>query len=343
MKSNKILVILSAVLFLVFGMHLLGQAADAPKPVNMRLTTDTPDVMPQGKAATWFGQELQKRIPGSQVKVYNASSLYNNPDSLEAMHSGTLEACWASMSKISGILPQGLAGRLPTLFSTYEQALAIPKTAMGKYIEKAAVAKGFVWLGWGVLSPYSGVGAKARILKIEDWKGKKVRCYDKITQVIEVRLAGGAPTVMPWGDFVPAVQSGVVDAGFTSLSSWGPVKETVPFFTCIGIVPDYYPFLVAQRWWKSLSPATQKVIREVASQACEKQRKMQYESDQKALQKFRTKDPQKPGVYILMGKELEPYKKLWLAEVEKNIIKAIGKDGKEAVAMAKKAAKELGK
>jgi len=219
-----------------------------------------------------LSQELQKRIPGSQVKVYNASSLYNNPDSLEAMHSGTLEACWASMSKISGILPQGLAGRLPALFSTYEQALAIPQTALGKYIEKGAIAKGFVWLGWGVLSPYSGVGAKERILKIEDWKGKKVRCYDKITQVIEVKLAGGAPTVMPWGDFVPAVQSGVVDAGFTSLSSWGPVKETVPFFTCIGIVPDYYPFLVAQRWWKSLSPATQNVIQEVASQACEQQR-----------------------------------------------------------------------
>src|SRR3990170_8833920 len=86
-------------------------------PLNMRVTTDTPDVMPQGVAATWFGEELKKRIPGSQVKIYNASSLMNNTDSLEAMHSGTLESCWATMSKISGILPAVLAIRLPALFS----------------------------------------------------------------------------------------------------------------------------------------------------------------------------------------------------------------------------------
>ncbi len=54
----------------------------------------------------------------------------------------------------------------------------------------------------------------------------------------------------------------------------------------------------------------------------------------KALEKFATKDPRKPGVYMLEGKELEPYKKLWIAEVEKGIIKAIGDKGKEAVELA---------
>jgi len=306
----------------------------ASGPLNMRLTTDTPDTMPQGIAATWFGQEVQKRLPNSQVKIYNASSLMNNVDSLEAMHSGTLEACWASMSKIGGILPQVLAVRLPAIFSTYEQAKAIPKTEFGKHIEKVALDKKFLCLGWGILSPYAGVAAKQRILTIADWKGKKVRCYDKITQVAEVKLAGGAPTVMPWGDFVPAVQSGVVDAGFTSLSSWGPVKETVPFFTCIGIVPDYYLFLVAKSWWDAQPQATQAVIKEVAQKACVTQVEAQYESDMKALEKLATKDPKKIGVYILEGQELEPYKKLWMAEVEKSIIKAIGKGGKEAVDLA---------
>ena len=61
---------------------------------------------------------------------------------------------------------------------------------------------------------------------------------------------------------------------------------------------------------------------------------MQYQSDMKALEKLGTKDPKKIGVYILEGKELEPYKKLWTTEVEKSIIKAIGSGGKEAVALA---------
>ena len=323
---------------LVFAFYLPVFAASGP--LNMRLTTDTPDVMPQGVAATWFGQEIQRRLPGSQAKIFNASSLMNNMDSMEAMHSGTLEACWASMSKISGILPQVLGVRLPTLFSTYDQAEAIPKTEFGKYIEKTALAKNFVTLGWGILSPYAGVAAKQRILKIEDWKGKKVRVYDKITQVTEVKLAGGSPTFMSWGDFVPSVQSGVVDAGFTSLSSWGPVKETVPYFTCVGIVPDYYIFFVAKKWWDSLPAATQAVVREVAQQACAKQWVAQKESDLKALEKYGTKDPQKIGAYVLEGKELDPYKKLWVAEVEKDIIKAIGSGGKEVVDLAKSISKQ---
>ena len=329
---KKLHLIRIVIFALVLAIHLPAFAASGP--LNMRVTTDTPDVMPQGVAATWFGQELQKRIPGSQVKIYNASSLMSNPDSMEAMHSGTLEACWATMSKISGILPQVLAIRMPALFSTYDQAKAIPQTEFGRYIEKAALAKKFVCLGWGILSPYTGVGAKTRILAVADWKGKKVRCYDKITQVVEVKLAGGSPTVMPWGDFVPAVQSGVVDAGFTSLGSWGPVKETVPYFTCVGIVPDYYPFLVAKTWWDSLPPATQAIVKEVAQQACAKQADMQYDSDMDALKKYGTKDPKKIGVYVLEGKELDPYKKLWMEEVEKSIIKAIGSSGKEAIDMA---------
>jgi TRAP-type C4-dicarboxylate transport system substrate-binding protein len=333
MKTGKRIFIWVIVLILAVGGLALSSPATA-QVFNMRITTDTPDVMPQGVAATWFGQELQKRIPGSQVKVFNASSLMNNPDSMEAMYSGTLEACWATMSKIAGILPQVLAIRMPALFSTYEQARAIPKTEFGKYIEKAALSKKFVLLGWGNLSPYTGVGAKQRILAVADWKGKKVRCYDKITQVVEVRLAGGAPTVMAWGDFVPSVQSGVVDAGFTSLGSWGPVKETVPYFTCIGIVQDYYPFLVAKAWWDSLPPQTQATVKEVVEQACARQVEMQYQSDMKDLEKLGTKDPKKIGVYILEGQELEPYKKLWSAEVEKSIIQAIGSGGKEAVALA---------
>jgi TRAP-type C4-dicarboxylate transport system substrate-binding protein len=157
--------------------------------------------------------------------------------------------------------------------------------------------------------------------------------------VTEVKLAGGSPNFMAWGDFVPSVQSGVVDAGFTSLSSWGPVKETVPYFTCVGIVPDYYIFFVAKKWWDSLPAATQTVVKEVAQQACAKQVVAQKESDLKALEKYGTKDPQKIGAYVLEGKELDPYKKLWVAEVEKDIIKAIGSGGKEAVDLAKSISK----
>ena len=316
-------------------------APEAPQPVNMRITTDTPDVMPQGVAATWFGEELAKRLPGSEAKVFNGSSLYNNADSLEAMRAGTLEACWATTSKISGIIPEVLSIRMPALFSNYAQALLIPKTDLGAYLESAAGEQGFVCLNWGVLSPYIGVGAKERILEIEDWQGRKVRCYEKALQTLQTELVGASPIVMPWGEFVPSVQSGVVDAGFTSLSSWGPVKETVPYFTCFGMVPDYYAFLVAEEWWNGLSPATQGVIVDVLAEACDMQQKNQYASDMKKLAELATTDPTKPGVYLLTAEELEPYKDLWMEKVREKAIETIGAGGEQAIALAIATSEEL--
>ena len=138
-KWIRILAITFAVVWatLVSGTGFAGS-------LSMRVTTDTPETMPQGRAAGWFGDEVMKIIPGSQVKIFNASSLYNNADSLEAMHSGTLEACWATLSKISGILPHGLCLRMPSLFSSYEQVQKIPQTEIGYFITQAAEKKGII-------------------------------------------------------------------------------------------------------------------------------------------------------------------------------------------------------
>ena len=336
---TKLLGLMCGVLILTIVAACAGPAEAGP--VTMRLTTDTPDVMPQGVAAAWFGEELEARIPGSEAKIFNASSLYNNADSLEAMQAGTLEACWATSSKISGILPQVLSLRMPALFSTYEQAQAIPETALGEFLENAAFERGFLCLGWGNLSPYIGVGAKERILAVDDWQGKKVRCYEKALQPLEAELADASPIVMPWGEFVPSVESGVVDAGWTSLSSWGPVKETVPYFTCFGMIPDYYVFLVAQEWWDSLSPETQEIFQEVVDQACEKQQALQYESDMASLDQYATEDPANPGVYLLSAEELEPYMDLWLEKVRAKAIETIGEGGEEAIDLAIATSQEL--
>ena len=170
---------LTIAITITVGFFWISGPAGAADNFSMRLTTDTPDVMPQGQAAVWFGEEVQKRLPGSEVKIFNASSLYNNSDSLEAMHSGTLEACWATLSKVSGVLKQGLCLRMPTMFSRYEQVQKLPETEIGQAIAAAAEKKGFVVLAWGNVSPYIGVGARSRVLNIDDWKGKKVRIYEK--------------------------------------------------------------------------------------------------------------------------------------------------------------------
>jgi TRAP-type C4-dicarboxylate transport system substrate-binding protein len=306
----------------------ISEAAEARQP-SMRLTTDTPETMPLGRAAAWFGQEIERRLPTSEVKIFNSSALYDNTDSLEAMHAGTLEACWATSSKIAGIIPEVLCLRIPSLFSDYSQVQKIPETKIGQYITKACEKKGFIPLSWGNLSPYIGVASKSRILSPSEWDGKKIRIYEKEVQRIMVRELGGNPIVMPWGEFVPSVQSGVVDAGFTSLSSWEKVKETLPFFTSIGMVPDYYIFLVAKHWWNKLDDPTRRIVSEVAKEAAAKQMQWQYEKDQADTKALGTDDPSQPGFYLLSPDQLKPYIEKWATPTRKIVRQKIGKSGDE--------------
>ena len=339
MGKQKKIKILATGLAVAFVMLISGSSFAGS--LSMRVTTDTPETMPQGRAASWFGEEIMKILPGSEVKVFNASSLYNNADSLEAMHSGTLESCWATLSKISGIVPHGLCLRMPSLFGSYEQVQKIPQTEIGYFISQAAEKKGFIILAWGNVSPFIGVGSRERLLKSTDWEGKKVRVYEKYTQIAMVKTVGGNPVVMPWGEFVPSAQSGVVDAGFTSLSSWGKVKETLPYFTSIGMIPDYYVFMVAKRWWNKLDPKTRYTVEKTAIAAAGKQMLWQYEKDQGDVKKLETKDPSTPGFYLLNNAQLAPYKKKWIEPVRKIIEKKIGKDGPEALDMAIRVSNEL--
>ena len=69
---KKGMIIMTVVCALVLAVHLPVFAASGA--LNMRLTTDTPDVMPQGVAATWFGQEIQKNGVDGLIRTLQAKN-----------------------------------------------------------------------------------------------------------------------------------------------------------------------------------------------------------------------------------------------------------------------------
>ena len=58
MKTCMYLVAIALLMTLGFFAGFTQDAA--ADDFSMRLTTDTPDVMPQGMAAVWFGEEVEK-------------------------------------------------------------------------------------------------------------------------------------------------------------------------------------------------------------------------------------------------------------------------------------------
>jgi len=301
----------SSGLFSVTAIALLSLAgtAAAVAPIQMRWASDHPGPPhPAAIAEVFFAETLEKKVPGSKVQLFWASSLYDIPKGARAMTQGNLEMLTGQFGKTASIEPYsnvvlgagklttpGAIGKLDTT-STY-------KTFSDLMSKKHQITV----LGSGDMSMFMGAGGtKSRYISLDDFKGSKIRSMGPAENALLSAL-GANPTAMGFGDVPPALQTGVLDGLLTSLGGWNSVKEQAPYFTVAGlngIVGDYYWFGISQRWWSKLSKDQQNVIKEVFEKDfLPFQRAVNFCSDKVFLDKFQTTDKTKPGIYVMTAEE----------------------------------------
>ena len=104
-----------------------------------------------------------------------------------------------------------------------------------------------------------------------------------------------------------ALQTGVIDGPLTSLGGFNNTKEQAPYFTVAGIngiVGDYYWIGASLSWWNSLSDEQRTIIENLlVNDVIPFQKQMNWCNDRRLVDKFETKDPSKPGIYIMNADE----------------------------------------
>jgi TRAP-type C4-dicarboxylate transport system substrate-binding protein len=282
-------------------------AADV-KPVTIRFTSDlTGPPHPAAIAKQFFKETIEKRIPGSKVRTYYAGALYNIPEAVEAMTEGNLEMAWGQFGKSAQIDPFMNVVVGPMLMSTPGAMNQLDNFETVKML-KARMAKvhDVKIFATAHLSMYMGAGAGFRLLTLNDFKGKKIRSMGPAENAA-LSAWGANPTTMAFGDVPPALQTGVIDGLLTSLGGFNATKDQAPFYTIAGIngiVGDYYWVGASGKWWRSLDSKQQSIIEDVlVNEVIPFQKKMNWCNDKRLLDKFETKDPSKPGIYVMNSAE----------------------------------------
>jgi len=110
---------------------------------------------------------------------------------------------------------------------------------------------------------------------------------------------------MAFGDVPPALETGVIDGLLTSLGGWNRVKEQAPFFSVAGvngIVGDYYYLAASNKWWNDLKPEHQTIITNIIQEeVLPLAKQANFCNDKMLIDKFGTKDPSKPGIFVMSG------------------------------------------
>jgi len=297
------------------GTAVPGQvSAQGLQPVVIRLVADhPPPPHPAAISQVYFQKRLAEVIPGSELRLYHAGALYTIPEALEAMSEGNLEMTWGQFGKTaaSDKWMNVVAG--PMLLTTpaaMEQFDKLETVSMLK--QRFAKMHNVEVFGTAHMSMYMGAGAKQRLRSPDDLKGRKVRSMGPAENAA-LSAWGASPVTMTFGDVPPALQTGVLDGLLTSLGGWNSVRNQAPYFTVAGIngiVGDYYWIGASQKWWSKLNKPTQDAIRKlIVEEVLPFQHKINWCNDKRVLDQFGTKDPSKPGIYVLSDSEREAFAK----------------------------------
>lgn len=336
-------VLLLAVSVAITG--IMPSSLEAQEKVVMRFCADIPTPPhPLAVAMHWFRDEMKKRLPGSEVRLYFAGGLYKMSDAMTALQAGNLEIAVGQPSKVAGFDSWLNIATLPMVLTSVGAIHHFPETQTAKMLAKRLSEKGVEISEWSDISHFFGACANKRLLAPTDVKGMKIRTLAPLTQVPMLKAWGASGIAMAWGDVPSALQSKVVDGVLTSTGGWASVRDQIPFNTIAGVggvALDFYLFCTSKKWMDGLKPETQKIIRTALHDLMLYQRTLQWCSDNIIMSEFGTKDPKKPGIFVVSAEQTEAFKKATGTAAADALAEKLGGDSKEWIYKCMEEGKQL--
>jgi TRAP-type C4-dicarboxylate transport system substrate-binding protein len=205
----------------------------------------------RARLAHKFAQEVEKRTNGSlKFEIYPAGSLMKAKQQFDAMSRGALDMSVFPLAYQGGKIPMVNITLMPALITSYEQGL---RWKIGAELTKTLEKHGVKIVTW-VWQAGGNVARDKPILNPEDVSGLKVRGAGKSIEVM-LKAAGGAIVSIPSSEGYSAMQTGVADAMWTSVTT--AQNKTFWFM--------FEPLLMAKSTYDSLTPEQQKIVTEVGA------------------------------------------------------------------------------
>ncbi len=251
------------ILALCLGMAAIG--ADAADIV-MKVGHSQPTITPRHQSFELFKKILEERSGGKiQVQIFPSGQLGNEPEMIEAVKLGALQACRAGC--FDDVTPALNLYLMPFLFRDEKQVEAICYGPIGAKIAKEAEKNGIVIPATGNAGGFRHFSCNKRpMLTPDDMKGLKMRT-PPLQSIIKAMEAMGANAVsIPYGETYMALKTGVADGQenpYTNITSM-KFNEVQKYLTEVKYQFHPDPFYVSLKWWKTLPDETKKLITECA-------------------------------------------------------------------------------
>ena len=274
------------------------------QPVVIRWQSDTnPPPHPNAVTMEWFKDQVEEQIPGSEVRIFYAGSLYSsNPEALEAAAVGNVELVNGQYGKDSPFEPTAGIVNLPAALTTPGAIANIYDTNTMAILRERMEERGVITLANASLSYFIGhAGQCPHPSSPADMVGLNVRAMDTVIGPAVLGAWGANPIAMAFSDVPSALETGVLDSALTSVGGWGGIREQAPCYTAFGIGAlgqDPYAYHASKIWLDSLNNRTRAKVEELVREAAQMSMQFTWCEDMKQIELRGTTDVNEPGLLV---------------------------------------------
>ncbi len=197
----------------LLGFLVLGSLSSALPQTPIKLGTLAPEGSPWHQTLQLMGERWHK-ISGGQLKlvIYPGGVLGDEPDMVNKMRIGQIQAAGLSGAGLSGIEPGIMALQIPMMFESYAE-LDYVRERITPRLEKLVEAHGYMVLNWGdvgwvhffTTAPATRL-SDMRKMKLFTWAGGD-------NETLELWKANGFRAVpLAATDILTGLQTGLIEA-----------------------------------------------------------------------------------------------------------------------------------
>jgi len=241
------------------------------------------------------------------VNIFPQGQLGNERDAIEGVRMGTIEMTTiAAAGALPSFVPEmGVLG-VPYVLTSLQQAYNVLDGRFGEELNKYIEAKGMINLCFWEVGFRHFTNSVRPIRVPDDLNGLKIRVQESRGWMEFIRLLGGIPTPIPFGELYSALQQGVVDGQENPIATIYSMRyyEVQKHLTLDGHTYEAAAVLVNPRFFSRLSDEHKALVKQAAIDAGAYQRARLAEINQERLDIIRN-----AGMEVVENPDLPAFQK----------------------------------
>ncbi len=281
----------------------------------------------------------ERTYGGIQVDIYpNRQLAMGDIELIQTAEKNIVQMVQVPATILTSFVPEWMAFAIPYLFTSPQVAYKVFKGPVGIKFEKLWLEKtGLRILSWAHAGFVHWTTSTKPIHGPADFKGMKIRVMASPDKVKLVETLGSQAVVVSWGELYTALQQGVADGHENPYCFIDVAKlyEVQKYLTADGHEFRMYPLQINEKFYQSLSPEYQRIIKDAAEISAMAYRGVLELGNTLLAKKFTEKGME---IYYPTQKELEEFSKVTRGPMTDYVRSKIGDDWVDEVLNATKQA-----